>query len=141
MPDHEPRYRSLAGSCFSLFTIILVISYAAYKLIDLLELNDYKLQEAVQENFFTAEVPLTPQDHGFMVAAAITAYDGSSEVIEDPEIGTLKMYIKYWGNYEGSDGSFGFREVETELCSQDDFNNVEGTNTKSKFFRADPETV
>ena len=47
MPDHEPRYRSLAGSFFSLFTIVLVIAYGAYKFIDLMGLNDYKLQEAV----------------------------------------------------------------------------------------------
>lgn len=110
MPDHEPMYRSIAGSCFSMFTVVLVLAYAAYKFIDLLELNDYKLQEAVQENFFAAEVPLTLQE-GFQVAAAVTAYDGSPDVIEDPEIGTLKMYIKYWGEFEegvGGDGSFDF---------------------------------
>ena len=43
---------------------MLVIAYGAYKLIDLIAINDYKLQEAVQENFFSAEVPIT-QDLGF----------------------------------------------------------------------------
>ena len=71
MPDHEPRYRSLVGAFFSLFTLVLVISYASYKFIDLMEFNDYKLQEAEQENFFKAEEPLTELS-GFSIAAAIT---------------------------------------------------------------------
>ena len=83
---------------------------------DLIELNDYKIQEEKREKYYQYDVPLT-QEQGFQVAAAITDYDGSSESIEDPEIGTIKMYIKYWReNLEvaGDDEGFGFREVKTK---------------------------
>ena len=43
MPDHRENYRSLLGSLLSVVTFALMISYAAYKLIDLIEYNDYKL--------------------------------------------------------------------------------------------------
>ena len=56
--------------------------------------------------------------------------DYSSEVtgvsIEDPEIGTLKMYLKSWGVYGAG---ITFREVNTTLCTKDHFNDVEGSNT------------
>lgn len=90
-------------------------------------------------------MPLT-QELGFQVAAAITAYDGSPDIIEDPEIGSIKMYIKYWGVFEGSegaiggDGTFDFKEIKTKLCEKNDFNNVEGTNEKTKFYRTDAES-
>ena len=47
MPDHEPEYRTLTGFFFSLLTILLLLSYAAYKFLDLVQLNDYRLQESV----------------------------------------------------------------------------------------------
>ena len=33
---------------------------------------------------------------GFMVAAAVTAFDGSSVNIQDPEVGEVKFYLKSW---------------------------------------------
>ena len=43
MPDHRERYRSLLGSLLSVLTFALVLSYAGYKIVDLIEFNDYKL--------------------------------------------------------------------------------------------------
>ena len=116
-----------------------MLSYASYKFIDLLELNDYKLQEAVQENFFLPNVTLSQND-GFQVAAAITSYDGSSEIIEDPSIGTIKMYIKGWGVQDETEGSLFFNEIKTKLCTSKELNDVAGSNTNSKFFKTDPES-
>ena len=56
------------------------------------------------------------------------------------------MYIKYWGVFEGSegaiggDGTFDFKEIKTKMCEKNDFNNVEGTNEKSKFYQTDAES-
>ena len=80
---------------FTILTLVLVISYSTFKFIDLIELNDYKIQEEKREKYYQHDVPLT-QEQGFQVVAAITAYDDSSEIIEDPEIGTIKIYIKWW---------------------------------------------
>ena len=46
MPDQEPKYRSFLGAIISLITILLVISYAFYKITDLIEFNSYDLQES-----------------------------------------------------------------------------------------------
>ena len=116
MPDHESTYRSVFGTVLSILTLILVVTYSTYKFIDLIELNDYKIQEEKREKYYQYDMPLA-QDQGFQVAAAITSYDGSSENIEDPEIGTIKMYIKYWReNIEevADDEGFGFREIKTK---------------------------
>ena len=43
MPDHRENYRSIMGSLLSVLTFTLVLGYAAYKFIDLIEYNDYKL--------------------------------------------------------------------------------------------------
>ena len=57
------------------------------------------------------------------------------------------MYIKYWGEFEegdgaiGGDGTFNFKELTTKLCQPDDFNNLEGSNEKSRFFKTDPESL
>ena len=37
---------------------------------------------------------------------------------EDPEIGTLKVYMKSW---EGNDNTLTFREIGTKFCKSEDF--------------------
>ena len=134
MPDHESTYRSAVGTMLSILTLILMVSYSTYKLIDLIELNDYKIQEVKREKYFHNKVPLS-QEQGFQVAAAITSYDESSESIEDVEIGTIKFYIKWWRDAESEedgddDDVWGFREVKTKPCNPErDFNDEDGSNS------------
>ena len=51
-----------------------------------------------------------------MLGAAVTAYDGSSEDITDPEIGEVKFIRKQWG-----DKPFGFEEIPTVPCRDTDY--------------------
>ena len=39
-------------------------------------------------------------ENGFYIAAAITRYDNDPNPIEDPDIGTLKVYTKTWNVYD-----------------------------------------
>ena len=49
-------------------------------------------------------------------------YDGTTESVEDPEIGTMKFYIKYFSHPDFEDIS-GFHELESEYCDPaKDFN-------------------
>ena len=78
-------------------------------------------------------------DQGFQVAACVTSYDGSSKVIEDPTIGELKMYTKAWDSLDPeTNGNILWTDLKTHLCKPEDFNNVEGSNKNSKFFKTDP---
>ena len=92
---------------------------------------------ARQENHFKTFPGFSTED-GFNVAAAITAYDGKSDVIEDPEIGTIKFYIKYWNHPELGD-KFGFHELDSSLCDPEkDLNDVAGTKPESGFYPVTP---
>ena len=55
---------------------------------------------------------------GFKVAAAVTNYDGDPNPIEDPEIGTMEFYLKYWGRPEL--GGYGFKKLDSFLCDGND---------------------
>ena len=69
---------------------------------------------------------------GFMVAAAVTAFDGSSVDIQDPEVGEVKFYLKSW---DVDDVNYGlkFTELKSRLCTRDDFDYGNSTN-ESAFF-------
>ena len=103
MPDHHERYRTHFGSCLSIVTLITVIFYGGWKLLDMLSYNIYNVQTVSEENYFSSNDTFTIAD-GFYVAAAITSYNNDPNPIEDPDIGTLKMYLKTWNVYDEENG-------------------------------------
>ena len=65
----------------------------------------------------------------------MVSFEGETSGIEiDPEIGSLHMYIKLWDVYNNV--ALDFREVKTRYCEEKDFNNSEGSNSQSKFYRS-----
>ena len=121
MPDHRGKYRSLLGSLLSVITFTLVLGYAGYKFIDLIEYNDYKLMKIVQENAYDMREPFGSRD-GFQLAAAITSYNSNTEPEEDPEIGTIKLIKKTWDVEDiDSGGSLQFKEIPLRPCTEYDF--------------------
>ena len=81
--------------------------YTCYKFLILWNIEDYSLQEAFVEDYFESDATFTTEN-GFMVAAAVTSYDGKSDVIEDELIGTVKMYYKQWDVYDEQNGGIRF---------------------------------
>ena len=94
LPDREDKYRSILGAVFSLGTLIILIGYALYKIQELTVNLDYSIQIHEKKLFYDPADELTFENDGFMIAAAITDYDGSAEDITDPEIGEVKFYRK-----------------------------------------------
>ena len=77
---------------------------------------------------------------GFNIAAGIVSFDGgTSGTVVDPEIGSLQMYMKSWNVFDETNGEVFFRPLKTRQCSLDDFNDLEGSNSKSRFFRSETE--
>lgn len=115
------------------------MSYATYRVGDLV--NDYRLLDQVQENYFDHNDEFTT-DHGFNIAAGIVQIDTVSTglSIEDPEIGTLKMYRKTWDfiNEDEYKGNVEWSEIGTHFCLDQEFNDVEGNNEETKFYPTDP---
>ena len=117
----------------SLVTFFVVIAYGAYKLKDVVETNEYKVQLRELRDYYSIDEKFGAED-GLMFAAAITAYDGSPDDIEDPSYGRLVFNYKRWGvNSEVAD-----TEIETKSCTAEDLNDSDGSNTKSKFFKLKP---
>ena len=111
LPDRRENYRTTVGSAFTILMLVTLLIYGSFKLIILYELSDYSITIAVQEYFFDLTQPFTDKD-GFAIAATITAYDGSPEVIEDEEYATLEFYLKYWGQPQLGLG-FDFKKLKS----------------------------
>ena len=119
---------------FSVITLLLILSFSTTKFSSLKDKDEYSIMKAVKEDFYDPTDEFTTED-GFQVAAAVIDYsDSTSSSIEDPEIGSIKMYLKSWGVYD-SDGKVTFKEVKTAFCSKKYLNDQDGTNSESKFFQ------
>ena len=116
---------------------MLLIGFLTYRITVLSLRQEYKLTTSVQENHFDL-FPGFSLDDGFKVAAGVVTYNGSVELIEDPEIGTLKFYIKYY-QHPVYGTSLDFFELESTYCDPEkDFNDIEGGNTESGFYPIHP---
>ena len=54
---------------------------------------------------------------------------GAKGVDIDPEIGTLKMIMKSWNVSDETKGKITFEPIKTRKCNEDDFNDLEGSNS------------
>jgi hypothetical protein len=70
-----------------------------------------------QKYFYDESETLTYDKNQFLIAAAVTGFDGNPEDITDPEIGELKFYKKQWGS--GID--FGFEEIPNVPCPETEY--------------------
>ena len=96
--------------------MILLLMYSAYKLNTMVNFSDYKIRMQENENYFQ-HTDQWGAKNDFALAACVTAYDGSSEDIEDPSIGKLKFYMKGWASSGGDDY---FVELDQRACTQDE---------------------
>lgn len=97
MPDKRDEYRTFLGSCLSAITIFTLVIFSAWKLLALVTSSDYKVQVHEQKQFYEDSAKLTLENDGFLMAAAITAFDENPYDITDLEIGELKFIRKRWG--------------------------------------------
>ena len=95
--------------------------------------------QEIHEQYYDSREEFTSEDK-FWIAAGIISYgDSDKQQIEDPEIGVLKFYHKSWGVHDDDD-KISFKELNTEMCRKEDFNNIHGTNSDSKFFKTRPQS-
>lgn len=104
-------YRTLAGALLTIFSVVLVLVYAGYKVGILVSLSDYKIQVRTQERFFEITEKFD-QSLGLMIGASIPSW-GNFRTEIPTSIGALKFYVKKWSPAEGD---IVFEEVETRPC-------------------------
>ena len=135
MPDRTEYYRNYLGTCLSFFTLFLVLVYGFIKFGDLMEYKDYKVFEIKEENYFKDSDKFTSND-GFNIAAGIFGFEENFK--EDPEVGTVKFYLKFWDTEnQETHGAIQFKEVKTRPCQISDFNDPQGSNSESRFYASD----
>ena len=70
-----------------------------------------------------------------MIAAGISGYDDNQNLIEDADIGTIKLIKKTWDVEKiETDGELKFTEIPTRPCTLDDFTD----DDSSLFFKPSP---
>ena len=124
LPDNNDRYKTQLGACLSVLTIIVMLSFASYKMSVLLTQSDYKVLERSEADYFESTDEFGVAQH-FQVAAGLTTFDNTSEVLDDPAYGTLKFYSVSWNDTSGGNQ---FRELKTRFCSKDDLNDIGDSN-------------
>ena len=72
------------------------------------------------EEYHYNDTTSVSEELGFNLAFGITGYDGTSDFIEDPEIGEMKAYYRAWGSHDVQET---YREegIPTRLCTPEDF--------------------
>ena len=134
MPGNADNYRTILGTVLTFLAMMIVMSYASYKLVQWSDNKDYKLMSEIHEQYFDATDEFSKED-GFWIAAGVLDYSQTKfDGFIDPEIGEIKFYLKSFGNSD-DDGGITFTEVNTRTCTKKDFNDVEGTNKESKFYK------
>ena len=88
------------GSCLTIIMGLVTILFTYTKVITLIERNDVDIMSALLENYIDFTTPFQTQN-GFFVAAALTAYDSETEVIEEERYGELIIEHYGWGYGEG----------------------------------------
>ena len=113
LPGGDAYYGTITGSILGITTVFLVSFYAMYKLLALVNFNDYKIQVRQDVEYFNY-TDAFGASNGFAIAVGISAFDGDGTPIEDPSIGEVKFYAKRWG---GPNLDNLFTELETRPCS------------------------
>lgn len=100
MRNEQTAYRTLIGSILSCLTFGLVGLLAIYKLIALVNFENYRYQLNKNYNHYEANEEFGHKEN-FAVAFGVSDYFSVEErllPIEDPSIGEVKLYIKWWGD-------------------------------------------
>ena len=117
LPDGKNEYRTCGGSLLSICTALIVLGFAAIKILAVVTRSEHRLQHQAEENFFK-DVDTFSEKDGLFIAAGITAYDGGeSDGTVPANIGAIKFYRKAWSDNAG----ISFTEIETRKCTYDDF--------------------
>lgn len=96
--------------------------------------EDYFSKLEVYEDEYSSNEPFNSREIGFHIAAAISDYSDSKEIIEDPTYGEVVFMRKNWDTKESP--SINWPTLKYRQCNENDFNWGDGrpSDESSKFY-------
>ena len=141
----ETQVRTVLGSLFSVIALGWLLVYAVAKFTTMLEYGDTQFMEYYEEYFYTPDDTMT-RELGFNVAFAISNYDGSSEIVDNPDFVDVYAAYRIWGF---NNTLLETKKEPTHLCGREElgldyYNATEEERKRMKkprFFRTHPESL
>ena len=128
------------GALISIFILVSALVYASLKWEIMTRYGDTTIIYKEVEHYYTFEDSVT-QRMDFNVAFGLTAYDGSTEIIEDEDYAIVIPTMHSWGwNEEGTEV---YDDLSKHLCRRDEigldyYSAGEGSGyPEPKFFKPD----
>ena len=129
LPDGKENYKTCTGGFCSIMLMIILLSYMITSGLEFQLREKYTIRKKEYEGIFLDSNYTFNGDNGFAVAASF--WTPFSDRWDDPEIGELNFYIKYW---QSSSEAVDFRKLSTRRCTNKDFIVPEGSDRSSYGF-------
>ena len=120
-------HTSYFGSCLTIILVMTMCMFLYTKFMSIYMKNEVDIMSALDENKIDFNFKFTADD-GFFMAAALTAYDTETEIIEREEYGELAIELYGWG-YDGGIGFSKPAPIDYHYCSDEELGFVQGPNT------------
>ena len=117
LPNGEEKKNSFMGALLTLVLALIMGIFMKTKIEAWRDKKDVDIMGALVENYFDFDYKFDASQ-GFFVAAAITAYDGNTEIVEKPEYGELIIEHYGWGNDE--DLKSGSKPLDYHTCTDEE---------------------
>ena len=116
LPNGSQSLPSKLGLCMTVILVFILVLYASLEFISLYNNdNSYISTHTVVNNFDNSyEFNLDKRKRGFDIAFAFTGVDGNVEMLDEPDYGEVKAFIKYWD----AETSTTYRELYSRPCNE-----------------------
>ena len=117
---------SYMGVLLTLVLLLIMAIFIETKIEAWRDKKDVNIMGVLIENHFDFDYKFDA-DQGFFLAAAITAYDGDTEIVERPEYGELIIEQYGWGDDDTLASSS--KPLNYHTCTDEELGFVKGPNT------------
>jgi len=106
---------SWMGTLCTIMMALLLAGFTYLKTLNIINKKDITILSTEIEGAYDYDYKFTA-DSGFFVAAALTAFDSGTEILEEPQYGELVIKHYGWSNNEGELGSYS-TPIGNHYCS------------------------
>ena len=116
LPNGSQSFPSKVGLCLTVVLFFIIILYASLEFLSLYTFGNSNIStHTVVNNFDNSyEFNLDKRKRGFEIAFAFTGVDGDLEMLDEPDYGEVKAFIKYWD----AETSTTYRELYSRPCNE-----------------------